>query len=90
MGGDRVGGWVWDGGRYHIYSHWMGVNPSKVTVGKSVLCNSINILFFSIQNNHQNLDPSYKVDLDFWHCFKVGKAYLIANQRHTVGFSNSV
>ena len=24
-----------------------------------------------LQNNAKNLDPSYKMDLDFWHCFKM-------------------
>ena len=24
--------------------------------------------FFSFQNNHKNLDPSYKMDLDLWNC----------------------
>ena len=24
---------------------------------------------FSFQNNHKNLDPSYKMDLDLWDCF---------------------
>ena len=25
-------------------------------------------VFFSFQNNPKNLDPSYKMDLDFWDC----------------------
>ena len=24
--------------------------------------------FFPFQNDPKNLDPSYKMDLDFWHC----------------------
>ena len=29
--------------------------------------------FFSCQYNPKNLDPSYKMDLDFWGCFGGGK-----------------
>ena len=25
-------------------------------------------IFFPFQNNHKNLDPSYKMDLDLWDC----------------------
>ena len=25
-------------------------------------------IFFSFQNNPKQLDPSYKMDLDLWHC----------------------
>ena len=24
----------------------------------------------NFQNNHKNLDPSYKMDLDIWNCFR--------------------
>ena len=29
----------------------------------------IRLRFFSFQNNSKNLDPSYKIDLDFWDCY---------------------
>ena len=29
--------------------------------------------FFSFQNNPKNLDPSHKMDLDLWDCFRKGK-----------------
>ena len=34
--------------------------------------------FFSFQNNHKNLDPSHKTDLDFWDFFRKGKTCIIA------------
>ena len=30
---------------------------------------SYKVELFSFQNNPENLDPSYKMDLDLWHCF---------------------
>ena len=38
---------------------------------------------FNFQNNPENLDPSYKMDLDFWDYFERGKnpSY---NQKNTV------
>ena len=31
--------------------------------------------FYSFQNNHKNLDPSYKTDLDFWDCSEKLNSY---------------
>ena len=38
---------------------------------------------FAIQNNPENLDPSYKTGLDFWNCFGRGKPSFY-NRRNTV------
>ena len=36
----------------------------------AMYCISVDIRqsFFSFQNNSKNLDPSYKMNLDFWDC----------------------
>ena len=36
---------------------------------ESVIRNFATVRGFSFQNNLKNLDPSYKMDLDFWDCF---------------------
>ena len=36
---------------------------------------SVIIQRFSFQNNPKNLDPSYKMDLDFWDC--IGRVKLV-------------
>ena len=36
---------------------------------KSVLCNLAVIQVLPFLNNPKDLDPSYKMDLDFWDCF---------------------
>ena len=38
----------------------------------------IGLVFFSFQNSPKNLDPSYKMDLDFWICFRMEKNHLVA------------
>ena len=34
--------------------------------------------FFSFQNNHKDLDPSYKTDLDLWD--RLGRVKLVSQQ----------
>ena len=41
-------------------------------------------IIFSFQNNPRNLDPSYKMDLDLWDCFRKGKTRIIAKFHMTV------
>ena len=38
---------------------------------------------FPFQNNPKNLDPSYKMDVDFWDCFLKGQNHLIAEFHKT-------
>ena len=38
---------------------------------------------FTFLNNPNDLDPSYKMDLDFWDCFE-GKKILSYNQKNMV------
>ena len=35
--------------------------------------------FFHFQNNNKTLDLSYKMDLDFWHCYGREKPILLVN-----------
>ena len=39
----------------------------------SVVCNLAVRSVFLLHNNSKNLDPSYKVDLDFWDFFRMEK-----------------
>ena len=48
------------------------------------LCNFVIIQVLPFLNNPKNLDPSYKMDLDFWDCFGRDKKTLSYNQRNTV------
>ena len=57
--------------KYHIYSaiRW-GYPPSRVTRNyKSVLCSFTIIHVLPFLNNPKDIDPFYKMDLDFWDCF---------------------
>ena len=40
-------------------------------------------------NNPKDLDPSYKMDLDFWHCFGRKNLHLISEKIQDL-FSNSL
>ena len=59
--------------KYHIYSHVrQGFPLSRMTTSNQIssvkfCCNMAQVLPF--QNNLKDLDPSYKMDLDFWDCF---------------------
>ena len=39
--------------------------------------------FFSFQNNTEDLDPSYKTDLDLWYCLGMGKIGIKARFHRT-------
>ena len=43
---------------------------------------------FPFQNNPKNLDPSYKMDLEFWDCFGRTKTHLIT-EIHKTYFSRA-
>ena len=47
---------------------------------KSVLQNFAIIRVVPFLNNSKYLDPSYKVDLDFWDCFGMKKLCLITKE----------
>ena len=51
--------------------------PKSKQIWKSVLCNSAIKWVFLFQNNHKDLDPSYKMDLGFCGCFGGEKKDLI-------------
>ena len=46
-------------------------------------CISLAIRCFSFQNNQNNLDPSYKMDLVFWGLFRKGKTHMITKFHET-------
>ena len=47
---------------------------------KSVLCNFAVIRVLPFLNNPKDLDPSYKMDLDFWDCFGRKKHHLVSEE----------
>ena len=47
---------------------------------KSVLWNFAAIRVLPFLNNHKDLGPSYKMDLDFWNCFGRKKLYLMTEE----------
>ena len=47
---------------------------------KSNLCNFAIIQVLHFQNNLNDLDPSYKTDLDLWDCFGMKKMRLISEE----------
>ena len=47
---------------------------------KSVLCNHAVIRVLPFLNNPKDLDPSYKMDLDFLDCFGREKLHLITEE----------
>ena len=56
---------------------------------KSVLCNFAVIQVLPFLNNAKDLDPSYKMDLDFWDCFGREKLCLISEEIRYTKLSNS-
>ena len=40
----------------------------------------IRVLLLPLQNNSKDLDPSLKIDLDFWDCFERKKFCLITEE----------
>ena len=76
---------------YHIYSAIRRGFPSLewVQIIKSVLCSFAVIRVLPFLNNPKDLDPSYKMDLDFWDCFG-RKKILSYKQRNTVGKKNYI
>ena len=65
--------------KYHIYSAIrLGISLPRMT--KSPQCNFAIIQVLTFLNNPKNLDPSYKMDLDFWDCFVRLKLCLITEQ----------
>ena len=57
--------------------------PTSLTTCKSYslahyhISSAIRQEIFVFQNNLKNLDPSYKMELDFWDCFGGGKVHII-------------
>ena len=49
-------------------------------IPKSVLSNFAIIPDLPFLNNPKELDPSYKMDLDFWHCYGMKKLHLITEE----------
>ena len=51
----------------YFFGYKTGFSLSRMTkITKSVLCNFAIIRLLPLLNNPKNLDPSYKMDLDFW------------------------
>ena len=67
---------------YRIYSAIRRGFPSLdwVQIIKSVLCNFAVIRVLPFLNNPKDLDPSDKMDLDFWDCFGRKKHCLISEE----------
>ena len=65
-----------------LFSYKTGF-PFSRYITKSVLRNFALIPVLPFLNNPKDLDPAYKMDLDFWDCFgrKISPTY---NQRNTV------
>ena len=57
-----------------------GTRDSKNALTHSLIVTTVFLWlsdsFFSFQNNSQNLEPSYKIDLDLWDCFRSVKHVL--------------
>ena len=64
---------------YHIY---LPKDCLKSVINQSSVVHSLDKVF-PLQNNVKSLDPSYKMDLDFWDCFGMGKS-LSYNSINTV------
>ena len=69
---DRVsnpGPLTYESGALPIALHGQAPSLEQVQITISVLCNFALIQVLPFLNNLKNLDPSYKMDLDFWDCF---------------------
>ena len=66
-----------------LFGYKTGFSLSRMSTNKSVLCNFAVIRVLPFLNNPKDLNPSYKMDLDFWDCFgrKKTPSY---KQRNTV------
>ena len=58
------------------------VSLEWLQISNSVAWNFAIVQVLPFLNNPKDLDPSYKMDLDFWDCF--GRKKLSYNQRNTV------
>ena len=65
-----------------IYSaiRWGFPSLQWVQIIKSVLCNFAVIRVLPFLNNPKDLDPSNKMDLDFWDCFGRKKKHHLINE----------
>ena len=73
---------------YHTYSIMMGFSLSRTTTNNLIspmkFCYNTSIIpVLPLLNNPKDLDPSYKMDLDFWECFGRKKT-LSYSRRDTV------
>ena len=69
----------------YLFGYETGFFPSLewLQITKSVLWNFAIIRVLPFQNNAKDLDPSYKMDLDFWIVLE-GKKTSSYNRRYTV------
>ena len=64
----------------YLFGYKTGFPFSRMTTNKSVLRNLAIIRGLTFLNNPKYLDPSYKMDLDFWDCFGRKKLCLISEK----------
>ena len=68
---------------FHYYIRQVFSSLEWVQITKSVLWNFAIIWILPFLNNPKDLDPSYRMDLDFWDCFG-RKRNLSSHWRNTV------
>ena len=64
----------------YLFGYKTGFPFSRMTTNKSVQRNLAIIQGLTFLNNPKDLDPSYKMDLDFWDCFGRKKLCLISEE----------